>query len=51
MKQEKQEKAIRNELIDEMLKRGRTAGDVNGILKQLTNSPCLKTLSYRSVWA
>ena len=38
MKQEKQEKAISNELIDEMLKQGRTAEDVNGLLKQLTKA-------------
>jgi putative transposase len=38
MKREKQEKAISDELIDELLKRGRTADDVNGLLKQLTKA-------------
>ena len=35
MKREKQEKAISDELIDELLKQGRRADDVNGLLKQL----------------
>jgi len=38
MKREKQEKAISDELIDELLKQGRTADDVNGLLKQLTKA-------------
>ena len=36
MKREKQEKLISYELIDELLKPGRTAGDVNGLLKEIT---------------
>jgi putative transposase len=38
MKQEKREKAISEELIDELLKKGRTTEDVNGLLKQLTKA-------------
>ncbi len=38
MKREKQSKAISDELIDEMLKQGRTAEDVNGLLKQFTKA-------------
>jgi len=38
MKREKQEKAISDELIDELLKQGRTAEDINGLLKQLTQA-------------
>jgi putative transposase len=38
MKREKQAKAISDELIDEMLKQGRTAEDVNGLLKQFTKA-------------
>jgi putative transposase len=38
MKREKKEKPISDELIDELLKQGRTAEDVNGLLKQLTKA-------------
>jgi putative transposase len=38
MKREKPEKPIRDELMDEMLKQGRTAEDVNGLLKQFTKA-------------
>ena len=38
MKREKKEKPISEELIDELLKQGRTAEDVNGLLKQLTKA-------------
>jgi putative transposase len=38
MKREKQAKAISDELIDEMLKQGRTAEDVNGLLKRFTKA-------------
>jgi putative transposase len=38
MKREKQEKPISDELIDEMLKQGRTAEDINGLLKQFTKA-------------
>jgi putative transposase len=38
MKREKKEKPISDELIDELLKKGRTAEDVNGLLKQLTKA-------------
>ena len=38
MKRQKQEKPISDELIDELLKQGRTAEDVNGLLKQLTKA-------------
>jgi putative transposase len=38
MKREKKEKAISDELIDGLLKQGRTAEDVNGLLKQLTKA-------------
>ena len=38
MKREKEEKPISDELIDELLKQGRTAEDVNGLLKQLTKA-------------
>jgi len=38
MKREKQEKAISDELIDGMLKQGRSAEDVNALLKQLTKA-------------
>jgi putative transposase len=38
MKREKKEKPISDELIDELLKQGRTAEDINGLLKQLTKA-------------
>jgi putative transposase len=38
MKREKKEKPISDELIDGLLKQGRTAEDVNGLLKQLTKA-------------
>lgn len=38
MKRAKKEKPISDELIDELLKQGRTAEDVNGPLKQLTKA-------------
>jgi len=38
MKQPNQDKPISDELIDELLKKGRTAEDVNGLLKQLTKA-------------
>ena len=38
MKRQKQEKAISDELIDGMLKQGRSAEDVNALLKQLTKA-------------
>jgi len=38
MKREKQEKPISDELIDELLKQGRTAEDVNGLLQQITKA-------------
>jgi len=38
MKREKQEKPISDELIDEILKQGRTAEDINGLLKQFTKA-------------
>jgi len=38
MKTQKQEKPISDELIDELLKNGRTADDVNGLLKQITKA-------------
>src|ERR1039457_6240285 len=38
MKTEKEEKPIRNEWIDELLTQGRTPGDINGLLKQLTKA-------------
>src|SRR6202050_990571 len=38
MRREKKEKPISDELIDELLKQGRTAEDVNGLLKQLTKA-------------
>jgi putative transposase len=38
MKREKQAKPISDELIDEMLKQGRTAEDVDGLLKQFTKA-------------
>lgn len=38
MKREKQAKPISDELIDEILKQGRTAEDVNGLLKQFTKA-------------
>jgi putative transposase len=38
MKKPKQDKAISDELIDEMLKQGQTAEDVNGLLKRLTKA-------------
>jgi putative transposase len=38
MKAQKEPKPISDELIDELLKHGRTAEDVNGLLKQLTKA-------------
>jgi putative transposase len=38
MKNQKPEKPISDELIDELLKQGRTADDVNGLLKQITKA-------------
>jgi putative transposase len=38
MKRQKQEKPISDELIDEFLKQGRTAEDVNGLLQQITKA-------------
>jgi putative transposase len=38
MKTQKQDKPISDELIDELLKDGRTADDVNGLLKQITKA-------------
>ena len=38
MKREKQERVISDELIDGMLKQGRTPEDVNALLKQLTKA-------------
>jgi putative transposase len=38
MKKQKEEKAIRDELIDKMLEQGRTAEDVNVLLKQFTKA-------------
>src|SRR3982074_855885 len=38
MKRQKVDQPISNELIDEMLKQGRTAEDVNVLLKQLTKA-------------
>lgn len=38
MKTQKQDKPISDELIDELLKNGRTADDVNGLLKQITKA-------------
>src|SRR5665213_11950 len=38
MKREKQAKPISDELIDEMLKQGRTVEDVNGLLQQFTKA-------------
>jgi putative transposase len=38
MKAQKAPKPISNELIDELLKKGRTAEDVNGLLQQLTKA-------------
>jgi putative transposase len=38
MKTEKEEKPIRNEWVDELLTQGRTAEDINGLLKQLTKA-------------
>jgi putative transposase len=38
MKKEKQEKPISDELLDELLKQGRTAEDVNGLLQQITKA-------------
>ena len=38
MRREKKEKPISDELIDELLKQGRTAEDVNGLLKRLTKA-------------
>jgi putative transposase len=38
MKREKKEKPIGDELIDKLLEQGRTAEDVNGLLKQLTKA-------------
>ncbi len=38
MKRQKQEKPISDELVDELLKQGRTAEDVNGLLQQITKA-------------
>jgi hypothetical protein len=38
MKRSKEEKPISGELIDEMLKQGRSPEDVNALLKQLTKA-------------
>ena len=38
MKGTKQEKPISDELIDSMLKQGRTPEDINALLKQLTKA-------------
>jgi putative transposase len=38
MKKQKEEKPISDELIDKMLEQGRTAADVNALLKQLTKA-------------
>ena len=38
MKTQKQDKPISDELIDELLKKGRTADDVNGLLRQITKA-------------
>jgi putative transposase len=38
MKREKQNKPISDELVDELLKQGRTAEDVNGLLQQITKA-------------
>jgi putative transposase len=38
MKREKQEKPISDELLDELLKQGRTAEDVQGLLQQITKA-------------
>jgi putative transposase len=38
MKREKKEKPISDELLDELLKQGRTAEDVNGLLQQITKA-------------
>ena len=38
MKREKQNKPISDELLDELLKQGRTAEDVNGLLQQITKA-------------
>src|ERR1700683_969771 len=38
MRRKKKRKTISDELIDELLKQGRTAEDVNGLLKQLTKA-------------
>jgi len=38
MKREKREPVISDELIDSMLKQGRTAADINALLKQLTKA-------------
>ena len=38
MKRQKQEKPISDELLDELLKQGRTAEDVNGLLQQITKA-------------
>ena len=38
MKREKQEKPISDEVIDGLLKQGRTAEDINGLLKQFTKA-------------
>ena len=47
MKREKQEKPISNEVIDELLKKGRTAEDVNGLLKELTKAVLERALQGR----
>ena len=38
MERQKKEKPISDELIDELLKQGRKAEDVNGLLKQITKA-------------
>ena len=38
MKREKQEEPISDEVIDGLLKQGRTAEDINGLLKQFTKA-------------
>ena len=38
MKTQKTGEAVSDELIDELLRKGRTAEDVNGLLKQLTKA-------------
>ena len=38
MKQQKQPKLVSDEMVDQWLKQGRTAGDINGLLKQITKA-------------